>query len=228
MTAPPDEHFAYRRGEPLWHAGLVIVVALAAALLLPTAAPGIAASLPDGVQDPDTKLALTRDALRLLALLFVVPPLLWASYEIARRRAGITLTPDALLLRRPASLRPLRIAYEHIAGATAWPRPAQLGLVWYRPYPAEENGDGERPARLRSTFSEPLADCPALLKALAARLGATENDSAPLPPLEAPALEARLRMYRFRRTSRNVLILLASPLLIFLLVRLGIAVVSFF
>lgn len=192
-------NYVYQSAGSLRPAGAVLVVALLLAVLLPEA------------------------SLRLLALFFALSPLVWGSYELARRRTGLTLEADALVLRRPVSVRPLRIPYAHVGGAMPWPRPPRLALVYYAPRPPFEDDEDPRPPRLRVTITEPLADLPAALDDLRGRIEQArtqEGSESLLRPLTNEELTARLRAHRFRRLSLRLVLLLATPLMMILVVRI--------
>lgn len=198
-------NYAYQSAGSLRPAGAILAVALLLAALLPEA------------------------GLRLLALFIALSPLAWGSYELARRRTGLTLEADALVLRRPVSLRPLRIPYAHVGGAMPWPRPPRLALVYYVPRPPFEDDEDPRPPRLRVTITEPLADLPAALDDLRGRIAqarAQETSDPRLHPLTYEELTTRLRAHRFRRLSLRLGLLLATPLLMILVVRIAFTLLS--
>lgn len=199
VEKPPPAFYACRSGGPLWQAGVVLAGAAALALLLPEA------------------------GLRLLALLFAVPPLVWGSYELLCRRAGLALEAEALVLRKPAALRPLCIPYAHVAGLTPWTRAPRLGLAYYVPRPPLEGEDDPRPPRLRFVATVPLADLPAALADLRRRVEQARPADPRMPPLPEAALRRGLRARRFRRASLLVALFLSTPLLVVVAVRVAFA-----
>lgn len=192
--------YAYRPAGPLWQAGFLFVAAVLLALLL-----------------PDT-------GLRLLAGLFALPPLVWGSYELARRRSGLMLEGDVLVLRQPLRLRPRRISYAQIVGLAAWPKPASasLGLAYAEPRPPFEGEPDPRPPRVHVIATLPLADFPAALADLRGRVEQRWSSDPIVPWLADDDLRRRLQARRFRRTALGTAAFLATPLLVIVAVRLSV------
>ncbi len=160
--------------------------------------------------------------LRLLALVFAAPALFWASRELLRRRAGLRLESDSLVLRHPASLRPLRVPYRQVGGVLAWPRADTLGIVYYLPRPPFEGEEDPRPPRIRTTITAPVEKAGAALAGLRDRSEAAHGPNADrnMPLLAEAEVGKRLRGRRFRRRMLAVVAFLAMPLLTILASRL--------
>jgi hypothetical protein len=188
--------YRYRSGDSPWPALAILIIALLLTLLLPAA------------------------DLRLLAFLFALPPLLWLALEGRRRATEMTLEVDALHLGRPFYWRALIIPYDRIAGFQPWDR-NRLGFVYYVPRPDFEGEADPRPPRLRATVSPPLADRTAALSDLAARLEAAPHTDPRFSALPGEQIQAHLRRRRLRRSGLTVALILASPLLVIAIFRLG-------
>lgn len=161
--------------------------------------------------------------LRLLVGVFALPPLVWGSYELARRRSGLLLEADALLLRQPLRLRSRRIPYAHIVGLAAWPKPASasLGVAYAEPRPPFEGEPDPRPPRVHVIATLPLVNFPAALADLRGRVEGHRPSAPTVSWLSDDDLRRRLRARRFRRAALGTAAFLATPLLVIVTVRLS-------
>lgn len=201
MSAPskdstPAPHYHYQVGEPLWPAAVMLAVAVGLAVLLP---------------DAD---------LRLLALTFAAPPLLWLLLQWRRRMGQLTLADEVLIIRHPFSLRKQRIRYEQVAGVITWTQMPRLGLAYWVKRPPFEGLDDPRPPRLLTTATAPLADLPAALTALQGQIRQHPSADPALERLDDTIIRQRLRARRLRRAIMGGLIFLATPLLVIVGARL--------
>ncbi len=192
--------YVYRSAGSLWQAGFLLVAAVLLALLLPDV------------------------GLRLLAGLFALPPLIWGSYELARRRSGLLLEDDALTLRQPLGLRSRRVPYVQIVGLAAWPQAASmsLGVAYAEPRPPFEGEPDPRPPRVHVIATLPLANFPAALADLRGRIERYRSSDPIVPWLSDDDLRHRLRARRFRRAALGTAAFLSTPLLVIVTVRLSV------
>ncbi|GEM_PF-2932324 len=152
--------------------------------------------------------------LRLLAALFALPSLVWLAYECRRRRTGLLLTIDTLIIRHPLGLRPEQIPYTQIGGVIHWTRGPRLGIVYYIPRPPFEGETDPRPPRLRATATAPLTDLPTALADIRQRITQAQLPEAPFPRLTETDVEKRLRSRRLRRVGLSIAAFLATPLIV--------------
>ncbi len=194
---PPASFFPYQHeeGRSLTAAVAIIVASLLLALLLPAA------------------------ELRLLAALFAIPPALWRINQHRLSQTGLTLEVDHLSLRLPMGFRPKRIAYRAIGGAILADG-ARIGLAYAVARPPFEGAEDTRPPRRRTLSTYPLHNASDAAATLRQRIRAAERDSATFPLLSDEAVIQMLRRARLRRIALSIALLLASPLLVMLSVRM--------
>jgi hypothetical protein len=158
--------------------------------------------------------------LRLLAFLFVLPPLVWLGLEWRRQATCLVLDTDSLHLGRPLRPRPLTIAYGRVSGLAPW-GPDRIGLVYAVPRPPFEGEPDPRPPRLRVAISAPLADRAAALADLTARVADVPRADPCSPALPDDHILAHLRRHRWRQRGLIAALILASPLVTIAIFRLG-------
>lgn len=166
-------------------------------------------------------LILPEADLKLLAASCGIAPAFWLIRETRRRQTGLTLVSDEIILRAPFGWRPLRIPYTHVGGVQPRDRRTRLGFVYYVPRPAFEGAADPRPPRVRAALTAPLADLPAALADLDARLAVHPPDGADCPRLSADQTHAYLQRRRLRRAALVAGLTLAFPVILIGLLRLG-------
>ena len=159
---------------------------------------------------------------RVLAAIFTLPWGWWGCYQWRLSRSGLILDGGLLTVRRPLWPRPLRIPLAQIGGVMTWPK-KRLGLIYYTPRPMFEGAEDPRPPRKHSLITLPLTDGDALLHALQQAVASREAD--PLfPAWDNETLAQQLRRYQRNRTGLRVGLVMITPLLVILGVRLAFTV----